>query len=323
MTEGQFVSINQSRWNDFQALLEKKKGRRFALAPDAWNFPKAYRRMCRDLNQARAERYSLGLIDTLNRQVWEGHQILYRSRLERPFSMIGRVMLEFPKQIRRFGFAFLLCHVLFYGLTGLSFAYSRLNPGMLESFLGTAAMDDLREMYDPEGETPLRPRGVESDADMFGFYIYNNISIGFRTFAGGILAGIGSLFLLAYNALFMGAVMAFIDSCGFNASFYQFVLGHGAFELTAIVIFGLAGFELGSVIIKPGRRSRSEMLRRQGEAVLPLVVGATIFLFIAACIEAFWSARVMDQSIKFSVAAVLWILVYAFLFIGVRHERSA
>jgi uncharacterized membrane protein SpoIIM required for sporulation len=321
MTESQFVAINRERWDRFQALLKKSKGERFSNVLDAWSFPKAYRKLCRDLNQTRASRFSPHLVDTLNRLVWEGHQILYQSRTRPPLTAIRDYMLEFPARIRSFGVAFLLCHLLFYGLVGLTFLYGKVNPSQIESFLGFEAMADLRAMYDPASPSTLRPKGVESDADMFGFYIYNNVTIGFRTFAGGVLAGFGSLFFLVFNAVFMGAAMSFIDTCGFNLTFYQFVLGHGAFELTGIIIFALAGFELGRVIIKPGRLSRGAALRIQGRAVLPLVTGATFFLFVAACIEAFWSAHAADPVVKFSVAGVLWIFVYAFLVFGARHGR--
>ena len=39
---------------------------------------------------------------------------------------------------------------------------------------------------------------------MFGFYIRNNIGIAFRTFASGIFAGLGSVFFLALNGVFIG-----------------------------------------------------------------------------------------------------------------------
>jgi hypothetical protein len=48
---------------------------------------------------------------------------------------------------------------------------------------------------------------VDSDVLMFGYYIHNNVSIAFRTFAGGILGGVGSIFFLIYNGLIVGAVL--------------------------------------------------------------------------------------------------------------------
>ena len=48
-----------------------------------------------------------------------------------------------------------------------------------------------------------------SDWTMFGFYIRHNIGIGFQCFAGGLFAGIGSLFFLAFNGAFIGRSPAF------------------------------------------------------------------------------------------------------------------
>ena len=36
---------------------------------------------------------------------------------------------------------------------------------------------------------------------MFGFYIKNNMGVGFQTFAGGLFAGLGSLVFLTFNSL--------------------------------------------------------------------------------------------------------------------------
>lgn len=321
MNEAQFIKINSARWQKFESLLRSRQRKRFAVLEDAWTFPQAYRKLCRDLNQAKSERYSLGLIETINRQVWAGHQILYRKRSNSPAKALRLLVSDFPAQLRRHGKAFLLCHLLFYGLVLLAFIYGRMDTHHLESFLGQAMVDNLRQMYDPSNSNHLRPEGVSSDAQMFAYYINHNISIGFRTFASGIFAGLGSLLALILNALLLGGAMAVMDGSGFNGTFYPFILGHGAFELTAIIIFALAGFELGKVMIMPGRRSRLEYLRSQGKEVLPLVVGATIFLFIAACLEGFWSAHSMAAAIKYGVAAVLWILVYAFILFGGRHAR--
>jgi uncharacterized membrane protein SpoIIM required for sporulation len=80
---------------------------------------------------------------------------------------------------------------------------------------------------------------------MFGFYVYNNISIAFRTFAGGILAGIGSLLILCFNGAYLGIVAGHIINAGFTRTFFPFVIGHSGFELNAIVLSAQAGLLLG------------------------------------------------------------------------------
>ena len=43
---------------------------------------------------------------------------------------------------------------------------------------------------------------------MFGYYIRNNTGIGFQTFAGGLLLGLGTLFFLVFNGFYIGAVFS-------------------------------------------------------------------------------------------------------------------
>ena len=157
---------------------------------------------------------------------------------------------------------------------------------------------------------------------MFGFYVYNNTGIGFRTFAGGILAGLGTLFFLVFNGLVIGSIAGYLTELGYGETFWGFVIGHGAFELLAIVISGMAGLLLGKAIIAPGNRRRIEALRQNaGEAVI-LISGAAGMFFIAALLEAFWSPLAIPAAIKFAVGALLWLLASLYLFYTGRNRDA-
>ena len=52
-----------------------------------------------------------------------------------------------------------------------------------------------------------------------------------------------------------------------------------------------------------------------------LALGAAAMLFVAAMIEGFWSAQPLPLGIKSLVAAILWIVVIAYL--GARRERGS
>src|SRR5918999_1040612 len=45
----------------------------------------------------------------------------------------------------------------------------------------------------------LGMREADTSLMMFGFYIWNNVRIGFQTFAGGMLAGVATAWFLASN----------------------------------------------------------------------------------------------------------------------------
>ena len=68
-------------------------------------------------------------------------------------------------------------------------------PELIFTLMEPIQVAQMEEMYDPDNRVLGRERESDSDAYMFGFYIYNNISIGFQTFAGGLVFGLGSLVL--------------------------------------------------------------------------------------------------------------------------------
>jgi len=71
---------------------------------------------------------------------------------------------------------------------------------------------------------------------MFGFYVMNNVGIGFRSFASGIFLGLGSAVILVVNGLFIGAAARHLTRLSLGKTFWPFVVGRGALELTAITI---------------------------------------------------------------------------------------
>src|SRR5262245_63674060 len=100
-------------------------------------------------------------------------------------------------------------------------------------------------MYSPTARSIGRIRSASTDWIMFGFYIRNNIGIAFQCFAGGLFAGVGSIFFLAVNGAFGGAIAGYLIERGLSSTFFSFVATYSAFELTAIVLAGSDGLLLG------------------------------------------------------------------------------
>ncbi len=101
------------------------------------------------------------------------------------------------------------------------------------------------------------------------------------------------------------------------------MIGHGAFELLAIVISGMAGLLLGKAMISPGNMRRIEALKRNAGQAVILIIGAAGMFFTAALIEAFWSPLPISAAIKFIAGALLWLLVCAYLFYTGRNRDAA
>lgn len=294
-----FLSTSKLR-RSADAEVERDIGRRF---------PALYRQVCHHLALARTRRYSIGLQQRLNQLALEGHQYLYRGRT--PFlSTIGRFFAnDFPATFRK-RWRYMLTSTLVFYLPALGMAVAtQIEPDLVYSLLDPFEVASMEEMYDPANDTLGFQRESETDVQMFGYYIYNNISIGFQTFAGGLVFGLGSLFYLIFNGLFFGAVASHLTTVGYTETFWSFVSGHSSFELTAIAIFGGVGLMIGYGAIAPGRKSRWHAIRDQAIDALPLIYGATTMLVIAAFVEAFWSSTTWPPSIvKYSVGAFFWLL---------------
>ena len=129
----------------------------------------------------------------------------------------------------------------------------------------------------------------------------------------GLFAGVGSLFFLAANGAFGGAVAGYLTARGLSSTFYSFVVTHSAFELTAIILAGAAGLRIGHALLAPGRRRRLQSLVDAAREMSVIVYGVTAMLFIAAAVEAFWSsAGWLPAAVKYSVAAVCWASVLGY-----------
>lgn len=299
------VSTNRAAANDDPRLAETGRA-----------FPGLYRQICHHLALARTRRYSLGLQERLNRLALEGHRHLYRERSALSGALLALAGHRFPSAFRRHWRHMLAASLLFVvSAAGMGFAV-QLRADLVYSLLQPDEVSGIEAMYDPGNRVLGRERESDTDVAMFGYYIYNNISIGFRTFAGGLLFGVGSVFFLCFNGLFLGAVASHLTTVGFGETFWPFVAGHSALELTAIVIFGGVGLMIGFAAVAPGRKRRWHAIHDRAVEALPLVYGATAMLVGAAFIEAFWSSTAWPPaSVKIAVGSTLWLLLFVYLWL--------
>ncbi len=317
MRQQRFEQVYAPVWRRLEGLLDDLEARRRpAPSVPVQRLPRLLRQVSGHYATARARGYSPGLIARLHDLVRRGYRQLHKPRPNWPRAFLRMAVSGFPRALRRRRGLFAIACALFFGPMLAMGIGCAADPTLIYSLLDGAQVAEYEAMYDPSntrlGRAPSR--AADDDVMMFGFYVMNNVGIALRTFAWGLAAGVGSVFILAMNGLFTGGVAGHLTQLGYGAPFWSFVSGHSALELTAIAIAGTAGLLLSQAILAPGRRSRSAALRANAAESVPLVMGAVLLLVLAAVVEAFWSANAaIPPEIKYAVGIAGWILVAAYL----------
>lgn len=321
MRQERFEDARRADWSDLAAILDRLEGRAGgkrgtpARGAPATALPKLYRDLCGDYALAVSRHYSPGLIEELARLVRRAHRQLYRRRTALLGPVLGFMARGFPATLRRHAAVFwLAAGLLFLPMLVMGIACHG-NPELIYSVMQGEQVGQLESTYDPANRRPGRDpeRDSADDFMMFGFYVMNNVGIGFRTFASGLLLGVGSVLILLLNGVSIGAAAGHLTRLDFGGTFWPFVSGHAPFELTAIAISGAAGLLLGKALIAPGPRTRLAALRANARDAVTLVGGAALMLLLAAVIEAFWSSGSAAPAVKYAVGALGWLLVALYL----------
>lgn len=326
MNRERFIRQRRSDWKQLELLLERLRSTRMARwhSQDVADLSRLYRSVCYDLSLVRSREWGARLEQYLNDLVAQGHNCLYRSPPQSLAGVVDFLSTGFPWLLRRRGGSFLLALALFAGPFLVSLAVGAIRPDLAELVAGPEALQGAEQNFGDDFNTAFDAEFAGQRTAMAGFYVRNNVGIAFQAFALGAFCGLGTAVVLLSNGITIGMVAGYILSVGGSTAqnFYSFVISHGAFELTAIVVAGAAGLVLGQGVLFPGNRTRLESLQHHGRQSLLLALGAGAMLVIAAMIEAFFSPLPIDPRIKYVVGTLLWILVGLYLSLAGRSSTD-
>lgn len=323
MKQAAFEQRHAEEIGRFESWLEHKRSagkrdrtRPVSALPDI-DMPAAYRRICQLLALARDRQYSPDLIDRLNQLVLRGHHLLYGARGGHRARVLRFLAADFPRAVRSEWRLVAASGLLFFGPLAAMIAALAVHPDFIYYLLDPRQVAQFQDMYDPANPR-LGMRESDDNVMMFAFYIWNNVKIGFQTFATGMAFGLGTVFYLLSNGLTIGAVAGYLTAVGHGVPFWSFVSGHSAMELGAIVLSGVAGLKLGGALIAPGGLSRKAALVAAGRPAVKVMYGAALMFLVAAFIEGFWSPlTTFPPATKVAAGLSMWLAVLLyFLFAG-------
>ena len=310
-----FADRKRPRWAEFQRLAERaaRHGLDSFASHELPEFAARYREVAADLARARTYGVDEVTLNHLERLAAAGHNALYRDERgtwRRVWEVLAR---ECPAAIRQArGYIALAC-LAFVLPAGAGYLLMREQPALAIDLLpeviieradaGAERMAAGRRYVDVSlGDRPL----VASNL------ITNNVRVAIACFAGGIFLGVGSLVLLGFNGLMIGATAGHFANLGLLRYLLEFILGHGLLELFAIWVAGAAGFLLGRSVVAPGELSRSDALVLSGRTAVRMVGGAAVLLVVAGLIEGFVSAGGGDVTFRAtaSVGSLAFLAAY-------------
>jgi uncharacterized membrane protein SpoIIM required for sporulation len=312
-----FLESRLAKWKRLEELTARAS--KFRLkdlsGEEVREFGRLYRRTAADLAIAREEVRDQRLVNYLNHLVARAHGAIYRSESSGFGVFASFFRYEFPSVFRK-TFRYTLVSFAVFMLSA-AFAYAacffdegfadRVDPGLREAIASHTNWTELVNRANPFESTKIQA---------------NNITVTFLAFAGGLLGGLGTLFVLFKNGLLLGIVF---ELC-IRYRFWEipiFIAAHGVIELTAIFIAGGAGLLVGKALLIPGDMRRIDALVTNGLLAIKLVLGCIPMLLIAGLIEGFISPSHILPAYKFSISA-LSALVMAMYFLKAdpREEGS-
>lgn len=303
MREGQFIKQNIDRWKSYEAPTSDpdELAKRFTYLVDDLAFAKTF------YPYSNTTRYINGMAASI-------YLSIYRNKKEKTNRFKTFWTLELPLIMRKYQRNLLFAFLFFSLFVAIGIFSAMQDQTFIRSILG----DEYVEMTE-QNIANNDPFGVYKGGNEFMMFLriaFNNIYVSFRCYTMGILASVGTLFILFSNGLMLGTFeyMFFQHDLGLQSILVVFI--HGTLEISAIVISGCAGLVLGNAILFPKTYTRLQSLMRAAKDSIKIIIGLVPVFIIAAFFEGFvtrhtempvWlSMLILSGSLLF----VLWYFVF-------------
>ena len=168
-----------------------------------------------------------------------------------------------------------------------------------------------------EEETAKEDRMEGGKSSFSSYLMTHNTKVSIFTMALGMTWGIGTLIMLFYNGVILGAVALDYVLAGETTFLLGWLLPHGVIEIPAIILAGQAGLVLAGALIGWGKPISLKMrLRKISSDLVTLIFGIAIMLTWAGIIEAFFSQYhepVIPYAVKIGFGGLELMLLVLFL----------
>lgn len=326
MREALFIKKNAKKWQEYQHQPTNdpdEQAERFITLLDDLAYSKTF------YPQSKVTKWINGIAASIYQKIYQNKKEKY-SRFGTFWKTELPLVMYKHRKILYFTFGLFL---LFIGLAVWS---SMKDFKFIKGFLSNGYVEMTEENIN-RGD----PFGVYRDGDkfsMFAFIMFNNISISFLQYAGGILFGLGSLYWVFKDALLIGTFQSLFFLKGLGWQSVMVIWMHGTMEISSMVLSGMAGFILAKGMLFPGTYSRKESFKSHAKDSIKLIIVMIPLLFMAAFFESYITylmSNAFDQTANASIpvwlgaiilitimSSIIWYFVIYPLKIGNRFRVS-
>jgi uncharacterized membrane protein SpoIIM required for sporulation len=303
-----WIGRREANWQRLDALLKKVEQKRLKSLRSAEirELASLYRSVAADLARARTQQVGKTLIQSLQSLTTRAYTQIYQGSRRQEWQAAKEFYLwGFPQVVQQTLLYIAIATAMFI-LGGLiAWWYAWQDP----SFMSLVVPERLISLVRDKGELWMGSIvGIEPLAS--SNIMMNNISVSFGAVAGGITAGLYTIYLLVFNGLLMGAIGALVAQNNLAYPFWAFVFPHGALELPAIFFAGGSGLLLARAILFPGKYRRLDALKFYGSLAVQLVFGIVPMLIVAGLIEGFFSPNpIIPDPIKYLFGMGLFVVL--------------
>jgi uncharacterized membrane protein SpoIIM required for sporulation len=304
-----FIAANQPAWDRLAALSARASGRRVRELHrhEVDELVDLYQKASGDLATARTTYAEPGLVVRLTHVVAGANAAIY-GRRSRARPVLQRFFLaSFPAAFwvsRRAILASAACLLVPAFLVGAWLAGS-------DAALDVAIPEDAQEaLIASEFEDYYSSAPAAQFSQLVTF---NNIRVSLVAFAMGALL-LPAVALLAFNGINVGVMGGLFVAEGQAGQFFGLILPHGLLELTAVIVAGGAGLQMGWALVAPGDRTRGTALAEEGRRSVALVLGTILAFVVAGLIEGFVTPAPVPTLVRVAVgvaveaAFLLWMV---------------
>lgn len=315
-----FIATGRPFWTELEAMLARLEAEPDLRMPlgQLQLFHQLYERTAADLaklttfsSEPETRRYLENLVA---RAYGEIHETRDKQRRIFPWKWFFQTL---PQTFRRHVRAFYLSVAITLAgcaFGGLAIAFDPDAKPVLMPF--SHLLQDPRKRV-AEEEKAANDRLAGHKTEFSAELMTHNTKVSILTLALGMTWGVGTIIMLFYNGVILGAVSVDYIHSGETKFLMGWLMPHGVIEIPAILIAGQAGLLLAFALIGRGTRaSLKTRLREISGDLATLIGGVGVMLVWAGFIEAFLSQYhqpVIPYEVKIAFGFVELILLFLFL----------